>query len=126
MFDALARWDIDGMLRCFDDRVALGPSHNALPSHFGTGYYEGHEGVREWMRHAQGLETYTSRPLEMEEHGQHVLVTHAVAAKRQGAGEMGWLVYLIATVEDEKIVRGQTFHERAEALRSIGIPAADG
>ncbi len=120
MFDALSRWDIEGMLERFDEHVSLGPSHNALPSHFGSGYYEGHAGVREWVHHAQGLDKYTSRPLEMEEHGEHVLGTHAVAAKRHGAGEMGWLVYLVAKVQGDKIVSGETFRERADALRSIG------
>lgn len=94
----------------------------AAPDDPDPGTYRGYEGVlRFWAQWRAAVGQLHFDPIEMEDLGEHVVVT----AQRSGVGEHSGLavsdtVIQVFTFEGDACVRVREFYDHGEALRSIG------
>jgi uncharacterized protein len=116
---ALNRRDPDAMdayLAPTFEYVATG----AVP---GTGgVYRGLEGMREflgWLDEFSGARAEINELIDAED---QVLVGWTVRGRGKQSGvESGWHFWTLWTVRDGKIVRGEGFTDRADALEAAGL-----
>jgi uncharacterized protein len=119
-FTAYTRGDIVSFFELLDPDVEWIPLGAALEGRF----YRGHDGVRQWL---EGLLTdwqfFEAYPEDFRDLGDRVLVLGHWRARGRASGvelenQAGiWLF----DVKGDKIVRLQTYSDRAEALEAAGL-----
>src|SRR5690349_2884662 len=114
------RGDVAGFLETLDPDVEWVPIMAALEGRV----YTGHEGVRRWMSELENdWEVFEVHPEEHRDLGDRVIVFGCWRARGRASGveldnqAATWLFEF----ERGKIVRMQTFTDRAEALQAVGL-----
>jgi ketosteroid isomerase-like protein len=120
MSDAFNRRDLDALCELLDSDIEWIPIMAVLEGRV----YRGHAGVRQWIGDlAADWEYFETHQEEFRELGDRVLVFGRWRARARGSGvelvaePASWLIDL----RDARIVRLQTFTDRAEALQAAGI-----
>ena len=120
LFPAFNRRDIAGLLATLDPDVEWVPIMAVLEGRV----YRGHEGVKEWIEHLDEYwELFEVNAEEFRDLGDRVLALGRWRARGRVSGvglenEPGtWLVHLKAG----RVVRLQTFTDRAEGLEAAGL-----
>jgi uncharacterized protein len=118
--DPFNRRDIPALLELLDPDVEWIPIMAALEGRV----YRGHEGVRRWFEDlAADWESFETSGVEYRDLGDRVLVFGSWRARGRASGvelenrPASWLIDL----KGGKIVRLQTFTDRAEALEAVGL-----
>jgi uncharacterized protein len=118
-YEAFNRGNLDGMVADFAptfEYVASG----AVP---GTrGVYRGPEGFKEFMGWFGEFSGARADIKELTDAGDRVLagITARGRGKRSGV-ESGWHLWHLWTLRDGKVVRGEGFTDRDEALEAAGL-----
>jgi ketosteroid isomerase-like protein len=119
-YEALERGDFDGMMS------DLAPSFEyvttgAIPGV--TGAYRGPEGLREFLRWM--WDEFDSPRIEVHDltdAGDRVLASVTLRGRGKQSGvEANWGVWHLWTMQDGKVVHGQAFASREEALEAAGL-----
>jgi uncharacterized protein len=120
LFPAFNRRDIDALLEPLDPHVEWVPIMAALEGRV----YRGHEGVRRWIEDLDEYwELFEVDSQELIDLGDRVLVLGCWRARGRVSGvgldnEPGtWLLHFKAA----KVVRMQTYTDRAEGLKAAGL-----
>jgi ketosteroid isomerase-like protein len=119
-YEAFNRGDLDGMVADFAptfEYIASG----AVP---GTGgVYRGPEGMKEFMGWFGEFSGARAEINELIDGGDQVLVgiTALGRGKRSGVAASGWHVWHVWALRGGKIVRGEGFTDRADALEAAGL-----
>lgn len=117
---AASRGDIHAALAFIDPGVEIVPFGAAMERRT----YRGHAGVLEWWEH-QIIPTWTQfevHPDEFREVGGRLLVLGRWRAKGRASGlELDVPATWIVDIRDQKIVRWETYTDRSEALKGLGI-----
>jgi ketosteroid isomerase-like protein len=116
--DALNRRDLPAMLELLDPDVELQTR---------KGPRRGHDGVRAWLGEPY-KELDVERVVDRVQVAGHFVVASGTIRHRwresgKVADESG--IAVLAQIEDDKIVRLQTFDDEAAALAAAGLPAED-
>lgn len=88
-----------------------------------AGTYRGHDGFLHWMEHwGRAWETYSLRPQEFIDAGDHVVVIVETAATGSGSGlTVRRQDGMVCELRDGMIVRVDYFSNRRDALRAAGL-----
>jgi ketosteroid isomerase-like protein len=119
-YEAFNRGDLDGMVADFAPTFEYLAS-GAVP---GTGgVYRGPEGLKEFMSWFFGEFSDARADInELIDAGDRVLVgTTARGRGKQSGVESGWHLWHLWTLREGKIVRGEGFTDRDEALEAAGL-----
>jgi ketosteroid isomerase-like protein len=119
-YEALERGDFDGMMS------DMAPSFEyvttgAIPGV--TGAYRGREGLKEFLRWM--WDEFDSPRIEVHdltEAGDQVLASVTLRGRGKQSGvEASWDVWNLWTIHDGKVVHGQGFARREDALEAAGL-----
>jgi ketosteroid isomerase-like protein len=119
-FEAFDRGDMEGVVADFGphfEYVATG----AIPGV--RGVYRGTEGYRRFLEAFVGEfdDVHVKTP-EFVEAGDQVLVSVTIRGRgKRSRAETSWSFWLLWQVRDGKVVRGQGFTSRDEALAAVGL-----
>ena len=123
-YPAFNRRDISGFLESLDPDVEWIPIMASLEGRV----YRGHDGVRQWVEQLEAdWEIFEVHTEEFRDLGDRVLVLGHWRARGRGSGvelenqAAAWL----SEVKDGKVVRMQTYTDRAEALEAAGVSEQD-
>lgn len=117
-YEAWSRRDIDALL----DHVH--PDAEARPilgANIGASVYRGHEGLRQWFKDLhQEWETFQTRVIRIDEHGDRALCTIDVHARGRASGVVieGELYHLV-DLRDGLILRLDAFRDRDAAMKAL-------
>ena len=118
--DAFNRRDILALLGLLDPEVEWIPMLAALEG----SVYRGHAGVRRWIQDLDAdWEYFKTSPEEFRDLDDWVLILGSWRARGRASGVQledqpgSWLVHL----EGGKIMRQQTYTDRAEAFEAVGL-----
>jgi ketosteroid isomerase-like protein len=118
--EAFNRRDVATLLGLLDPEVEWIPILAALEGRV----YRGHASVRRWLRDLDtDWEYFETRPEEFRDLGDRVLILGSWRARGRASGVQlenqpgSWLVHL----KDGKVMRQQTYTDRAEALLAAGL-----
>jgi ketosteroid isomerase-like protein len=116
-YAALAEGGVEEMLELTDPEFEL-VTPSSLASEPGT--FRGHEGVRAWFGSFEGaMEGVRLEARRMEEFGDNVLVETVLRARGRATGiETEQVAFLVWTVRDGLVVRGEAYADREEALEA--------
>ena len=119
-YDAVNRGDLDMAVSCIAPDMEYVAS-GAVPG--ATGVFMGPEGVKEFIA---GLYEEFDEPRadvsELLDAGDQVLVSATARGRGKLSGvEATWDTWQLWTVRDGKLVRGQGFTSREEALAAAGL-----
>jgi ketosteroid isomerase-like protein len=117
---ATSRRDIRAWLDCLDPRIEAIPFGAAMEGRV----YRGHEGVLNWLQQEifATYETFEVHPEEIREVGEHLLVFGRWCARGKESGmQLEVTASWVVDVRDGKILRWQTYTDRAEALEAVGL-----
>jgi uncharacterized protein len=119
-YAAFNRGDFDAVVADFArdfEYVAIG----VIPGI--TGVYRGREGFKRFMRTFWGeFDDARSEVNEFVDAGDQVLVTQTVHGRgKQSGAEGSWTFWILWAVRDGKVVRGQGFTSRDQALEAAGL-----
>ena len=119
-FEAISRWDTDGLLELYDTDVHFLPLTGTRVE---SGGYRGHAGVREYFEEVseiwERLRPYCD---DFRPTGPHVVALGGCAVRGRGSGAesdtpMAWVV----TVRGGKITSHRGYRTSREALESVGL-----
>jgi ketosteroid isomerase-like protein len=119
-FEAIGRWDIEGLLELYDPGVEFLPLTGTRVE---SGGYIGHQGVRDYFEEvAEVWDVLQPHADDVRTVGDHVVILGGCAVRGRGSGAesdtpMAWVL----TVRDGKVVRHRGYHTRAEALDAVGL-----
>ena len=118
--EAYSRGDMDQAFADFAPDARYTAS-GAIPGR--TGVFHGPEGYREFMDWLQGeFENAHVEIKELIDAGDSVLVASTIRGRGKSSGaEASWVIWQVWTVENGKIVRGQGYTDRADALEAAGL-----
>jgi hypothetical protein len=121
MSDTFNRRDFDRLFETLHPDVEWVPIFAVLEGRV----YRGHDGVRDWIEHlGEDWERFETHQEEFMPVGDRVLVLGHWHARARGSGieldaqPASWVV----DVRDGKVVRLQTYTDRKEAFRAVGLP----
>jgi ketosteroid isomerase-like protein len=117
---ALNRRDIPGFLACLDDDVEAVPFGAAMEGRV----YHRHEGVVRWLDDEiwPTYETFEVHPEDIREIGGRLLALgHWIARGKESGVELDVRASWVVDVRDGSIVRWQTYTDRSEALKAVGL-----
>ena len=117
---ALSRRDVQGFLDCLDQDVEAIPFGAAMEGRI----YRRHEGVLEWIEREiwATYQTFEVYPDEIRDVGGRLLALgHWIARGKESGVELDIRASWVVDVRDGKIVRWQTFTDRKEALKAVGL-----
>ncbi len=85
--------------------------------------YRGHEGVRRWLSEiGEPFDALRIEPKEFIDRGDRVVVVSTMRGRGRGSGaETERTLVSLWTFRDAKVVRHDSFTDRAEALRAAAI-----
>jgi ketosteroid isomerase-like protein len=115
-----SRGDVEGQLGYLDPDVEIVPFGATMEGRT----YLGHEGVRSWWRDEiiVNWAVFETVPEEFRLVGDRILVFGQWIARGRTSGvDLHVPATWIVDVRDGKIVRWQTYTERAEALAALGL-----
>jgi uncharacterized protein len=124
-YEAFNRGDIQTTLALFDPRVevhlaregqqVLGPDFSSV--------YRGLDGFMEFLGQLQAAwETWSWEPEEFIDAGDRVLVMVRMRAKGKSSGvEIDQPTAHVCTLEDGRLVRHETYWDRAAARQAVGL-----
>jgi ketosteroid isomerase-like protein len=121
---AINRRDIPATLGYLDPAIEAIPFGAAMEGRV----YRGHEGVLGWLEQElwATYETFETHPDEIQEVGGHLLAFgHWIARGKESGVELKVTATWVLDVRDGKIVRWQTYTDRAEALEAVGLSNRD-
>src|SRR5262245_15908944 len=121
---ATSRRDIPAWLDCLDPQIEAIPFGAAMEGRV----YHGHEGLLKWLQREviATYETFEVHPEEIREVGEHLLVFGRwIARGRESGVELEVTASWVVDVRDGRIVRWQTYTDRAEALEAVGLSEQD-
>jgi ketosteroid isomerase-like protein len=114
-YAALAEGGVEEMLELTDPEFEL-----VTPSSLASepGIFRGHDGVRAWFASFDGaMEGVRLEARTLEGFGDNVLVETVLHARGRATGiEAEQVAFLVWTVRDGLVVRGEAFAEREDAL----------
>jgi ketosteroid isomerase-like protein len=114
-YAALAEGGVEEMLELTDPEFEL-----VTPSSLASepGIFRGHDGVRAWFASFDGaMEGVRLEARTLEGFGDNVLVETVLHARGRATGiETEQVAFLVWTVRDGLVVRGEAFAEREDAL----------
>ena len=119
-FEAINRWDIDGLLELYDPDIQFLPLTGTRVE---SGGYVGHSGVRNYFEEVadiwEELHPYAD---DFRTVGSDVVVLGGCAVRGRGSGAetdtpMAWVV----TVRNGKVTSHRGYRTRAEALEAVGL-----
>ena len=119
-FEAIGRWDIDGLLELYDPEIEYLPLTGTRVE---SGGYIGHAGVREYFEEvAEIWEELHPRAEHVQTVGDQVVVLGACLVRGRGSGvesdgPMAWVL----TVRDGKVTRHRGYRTSEEALAAVGL-----
>ncbi len=115
-----SRGDIDGGLENLDPDIEVIPFGASMEGRA----YRGHDGVRDWFEReiTPNWRVFETRPEEFRRVGDRILVFgNWVARGRTSGVDLDVTATWIVEVRDGKILRWQTYTDRAEALDELGL-----
>jgi ketosteroid isomerase-like protein len=120
-YEAVNRGDLDTAVSCIASHMEYVAS-GAVPG--ATGVFTGPEGVKEFIA---GLYEEFDEPRadvsELLDAGDRVLVSATARGRGKLSGvETTWDTWQLWTLREGKLVRGQGFTSRDEALAAAGLP----
>ena len=88
------------------------------------GIYRGPDGFRQFLTFFWGAFDESRVDIgELRHSGDHVLAETTNRGRGKHSGiPTAWTVWIVWTIRDGKVVRGQAFVDRAEALTAAGLP----
>jgi ketosteroid isomerase-like protein len=119
-YDAINRGDLDTAVSCIAPDMEYVAS-GAVPG--ATGVFLGPEGVKEFIARLYAeFDEARADVSEMLDAGDQVLVSATARGRGKLSGvETTWDTWQLWTVRDGKLVRGQGFTSREEALGAAGM-----
>jgi ketosteroid isomerase-like protein len=117
---AASRGDIPGQLQYLDPDIEVVPFGATMEGRL----YRGHEGVRDWWEReiTANWKVFETRPETFRRVGERILVFGRWVARGRTSGvDLDVPATWIVDVRDGKIVRWQTYTDRAEALEALGL-----
>jgi ketosteroid isomerase-like protein len=118
--EALAEEGVETMLAFTDPEfeVTTPPSLASEPD-----TYRGHDGVRRWFdSFSDGLESVSLEGQEFTPAGDQVLVHTVLRARGRSTGiEVEQHAFLLWTLREGMVIRGEVFAERGPALEAAGL-----
>ena len=120
-YEAFERGDFDGMVADFAPTFEYVPT-GMIPGVAGT--YRGPEGLREFLRWM--WEEFDGPRIEMHEltaAGDQVLTSVTLRGRGKQSGvDASWDVWHLWTIQDGKVLHGQAFNGRNDALEAAELP----
>jgi ketosteroid isomerase-like protein len=122
-FEAMAAWDVDGLLAFYDEDVEFLPLTGTRVE---SGGYRGHEGVRAYFAEARHLwDVLEPQAGECTDLGDRVVVSGRCRVRGRASGAesqpaCAWVIH----VRDGKIVSHRTCATYDEALEIAGVASA--
>jgi ketosteroid isomerase-like protein len=119
-FEAIGRWDIDGLLDLYDPDVEFLPLTGTRVE---SGGYNGHAGVRDYFEEVSEVwEELLPHADDVRTVGDDVVVLGGCAVRGRGSGAMSdspmaWII----TVRNGKVMRHRGYRTRDEALEAAGL-----
>jgi uncharacterized protein len=116
---ASSRGDITGQLEYLAPDVEIIPFGASMDGRVDCG----HQGVRDWWEReiVANWAVFETRPEEFRRAGERILVFGRWVARGRTSGvDLDVAATWIVDVRDGKIVRWQTYTDRAEALEALG------
>jgi ketosteroid isomerase-like protein len=119
-FEAIGRWDIDGLLELYDPEIEFLPLTGTRVE---SGGYIGHAGVRAYFEEvAEIWDRLHPHAHDVRTVGDHVVLLGGCAVRGRGSGAesdspMAWVL----TLRDGKVTRHRGYRTRAEALEAVGL-----
>lgn len=124
-FEAIGRWDIDGLLDLYDPEIEFLPLTGIRVE---SGGYRGHSGVRAYFEEVSSVWDVL-RPYgdDFRIAGDSVVVLGGCAVRGHGSGAetdtpMAWMV----TVRDGRITHHRGYRTREDALEAAGLSSRPG
>ena len=123
-FEAIGRWDIEGLLELYDPEVEYLPLTGTRVE---SGGYFGHAGVRDYFEEvAEVWSEMLPRVEDVRTAGDDVVVLGGCAVRGRGSGAesdtpMAWVI----RVRDGKVIRHRGYPTREEALDAVGLSDDD-
>ena len=119
-FEAIGRWDIDGLLEFYDSDVHFLPLTGTRVE---SGGYRGHAGVRAYFEEVANvwdeLHPYGD---DFRVVGNDVVVLGGCTVRGSGSGaETDTPMAFVVTVKDGKIKSHRGYRTRADALEAAGL-----
>ena len=119
-FEAIGRWDIDGLLDLYDPEIEFLPLTGIRVE---SGGYQGHSGVRAYFEEVSSVWDVL-RPYgdDFRIAGDNVVVLGGCTVRGHGSGAetdtpMAWMV----TVRDGRITHHRGYRTREDALEAAGL-----
>jgi ketosteroid isomerase-like protein len=119
-FEAIGRWDIDGLLELYDPEIEFLPLTGTRVE---SGGYIGHAGVRAYFEEvAEIWDRLHPHAHDVRTVGDQVVLLGGCAVRGRGSGAesdspMAWVL----TLRDGKVTRHRGYRTRAEALEAVGL-----
>jgi uncharacterized protein len=119
-YEAFNRGDIPGALADIDPEIEW---HTYIVPGPGGGTYRGHEGVRELWNDARNVfGEFRNEPERLIGAGDKVVAFVRVCGRGRESGvEVKAKIAHVHTLRDGKVVRVESFEDREEALRAVGL-----
>jgi ketosteroid isomerase-like protein len=121
---AFSRGDVEGHLQHLDPDIEVVPFGAKMEGKL----YRGHDGVRYWWKREidANWKVFETRPEVFRPVGEHILVLGRWVARGKTSGvDLDVPATWIVDVRDGKIVRWQTYTDRAEALEALRASERD-
>jgi ketosteroid isomerase-like protein len=125
LYKAYNERDMKTFLDGCDPEIEL---HSRFTGAVGAKVYRGHEGLGEWSRDLQEVWEYFEVELESltQLDDGRVLALATLHGKGRGSGlELQEKVAHISTFRDGRLLELQTYTDRTEALKPLGLSQAD-
>jgi ketosteroid isomerase-like protein len=117
--NAFNRRDVDGMLQFYDPKAEVDWSRSTGVE---AGIYRGHQAIRDfWSTFLGTWERVTASVDEFIDCGESVVIPSRTQFWGRGGIEVEAYGVFVATLRDGRIVVYRLFHERAEALKAVGL-----
>jgi ketosteroid isomerase-like protein len=125
MVDAFNRDDVESVLAAFDNECEIDEPTEMPDSPVGG--YHGHDGIRRWMANLRDVAGVAFEPRSVRtRNGLVVCELDSHGRGRTSGAPMTWITYAVFEMRDDRIARVRVFLDRAEALRSAGLPEEAG
>jgi ketosteroid isomerase-like protein len=121
LYAAVERRDYESPFEVLDEDVVWDMTGFGLPDL--AKVYRGHDGIREfWLAWLSAWETVEFTALEVEDHGDYVIVEVSQRNRGRGSGlAVDFHYFQTSTVRDGKVVASYMAETRAQALSAAGL-----
>jgi ketosteroid isomerase-like protein len=121
LYEAVQRQDYESPFEVVDEDILWDMSGFDLPDM--AKVYRGHDGIREfWGRWLAAWETVEFKALDVEDHGDRVVVDVEQRNRGRGSGvAVDFHYFQISTVRDGKVTASRMARTKAEALEAADL-----